>query len=203
MYGEIFVDDMSDLVFQAFECKGEKDSICFIAKYDEAAEIIKEVMQYDETYPFYLELSNEDCNGYDKEYIITVDNENVVFCEPLFINGKYLSFDTEYDDVYILENCNNKLVKDCPDENVHVAILSDIEDDECDGCCENCEIAKDENTYSDESTYISRDHKGNPTGFTKSWFTNEDGVSAYSSYSFHCDDDDILKEIADNFGIRL
>lgn len=202
MYGEIFVDDMSDLVFQAFESKGEKDSICFIAKYDEAAEIIKEVMQYDETCPFYLELFNEDWNGYDKEFMIVVDDEDIVFCEPLFVDGIYLSFG-EYNDIYILEDCNSKLVEDCPDESVHVIILGDIEDDECDGCCENCKLTKDENIYSDESTYISKDDKGNPTGFTKSWFTNEDGVSAYSSYSFHCDDNGILKEIADNFGIRL
>ena len=84
--------------------------------------------------------------------------------------------------------------------------LDGIDEDEmcCSGCAD-CEDTDDEiTTHHSNSVTVSRDKFGTPTGFTKSWFRdNGDGVSQYSSYSYYCCDEDMLKHMMLDLGIKL
>ena len=126
MYKELIIDDIEELVSTIMS---DVDNIeigyRIIAKYEEASAIVKELLQYEETSAYYLEIWN-DWDGYDKEFLITVDSSLAILCEPLYQDGDYLSYDS--DKVFIMDGCSQKSVADCEDNIVTVGMYSDSMD---------------------------------------------------------------------------
>jgi len=103
-------EDIEHLVSEALSIDCEY-GVSFIATYEDAAIILKEVLSYDdELVPFIVEIEDPSFDGYDKEYIISVNNGEV-FCEKFYREDRYLFVD---DGVYFL-------LPDCSFEcNYHV-----------------------------------------------------------------------------------
>lgn len=170
--------------------KDEYGDISIIAKYNEAKEIIKELLciGYDIAS---IELHREDFENYCDEYIVSL-NFDGVWCEKFKRDTGY--FEDESNIMYIMDNCSSNVISYCKSDNLYE--VSVCEDDE--------ELSNTSNdSQNSESTYISRSKDGTPTGFCKSWVTVENGMTCYSSYSHYSDNVNMLKEVASDFGIEL
>ena len=186
------------------------DCVSAVCHYELATTLLSELIQ-SEVQIGQIDLTNE-WTGYDKEYFVYIV-DGCVSCEPAFRSvrdgghDKYLEMGADI--MYIHQDCNSKVLKyiDC-DKIFEFAVeeLDGIDEDEmcCSGCAD-CEDADDEiTTHHSNSVTVSRDKFGTPTGFTKSWFRdNGDGVSQYSSYSYYCNDEDILRDMARDLDIEL
>ena len=186
------------------------DCVSAVCHYELAIALLSELIQ-SEVQIGQIDLTNE-WTGYDKEYFVYIV-DRCVSCEPAFrsVNDgghdKYLEMGADI--MYVHQDCNSKVLKyiDC-DKIFEFAVeeLDGIDEDEmcCSGCAD-CEDTDDEiTTHHSNSVTVSRDKFGTPTGFTKSWFRdNGDGVSQYSSYSYYCNDEDILRDMARDLDIEL
>lgn len=138
MYKELIIDDIEELVATVMSDTENIDiAYRIIAKYEEASAIVKELLQYEETSAYHLEIWDEGWDGYDKEFLITVDSTLAILCEPLYQDGAYLSYDS--DKVFIMDGCSQKSVEDCEDDIVTVVMYSDSVD-ECN--CTECTCGK-------------------------------------------------------------
>ena len=186
------------------------DCVSAVCHYELATAILSELIQ-SEVSIGQIDLTNE-WTGYDKEYFVYIV-DGCVSCEPAFrsVNDgghdKYLEMAADI--MYVHQDCNSKILKyiDC-DKIFEFAVeeLDGIDEDEmcCSGCAD-CEDTDDEiTTHHSNSITVSRDKFGTPTGFTKSWFRdNGDGVSQYSSYSYYCNNEDMLRSLAKDLNIKL
>ena len=207
----IIFDDVHELsVEMLHDAIHFSDCVSVVCHYELATAILSELIQ-SEVQIGQIDLTNE-WTGYDKEYFVYIV-DGCVSCEPAFrsVNDgghdKYLEMAADI--MYVHQDCNSKVLKyiDC-DKIFEFAVeeLDGIDEDEmcCSGCAD-CEDTDDEiTTHHSNSVTVSRDKFGTPTGFTKSWFRdNGDGVSQYSSYSYYCNDEDILRDLAQDLGVEL
>ncbi len=156
MYKELIVNDIEELV-SIIMSDTENIDIAYriIAKYEEASAILKELLQYEETSVYYLEIWSEDCDGYDKEFLITIDSTLAILCEPLYQDGTYLFYDS--DKVFVMDGCSQKSVADCKEDIVTIVMYSDsIDERDCD--CKEC-VCKDISKPSTMGNYFIN---GNP-----------------------------------------
>ena len=186
------------------------DCVSAVCHYEIVTALLSELIQ-SEVQIGQIDLTNE-WTGYDKEYFVYIV-DGCVSCEPAFrsVNDgghdKYLEMAADI--MYVHQDCNSKVLKyiDC-DKIFEFAVeeLDGIDEDEmcCSGCAD-CEDTDDEiTTHHSNSVTVSRDKFGTPTGFTKSWFgDNGDGVSQYSSYSYYCNNEDMLRSLAKDLNIKL
>jgi hypothetical protein len=179
--------------------KGEdSEDVAVVAKYPEMREIIKELLciGYD---LHFCDIEDEDYDGYCDEYICTI-YDNQLWIEKMMRKNGYLKDDSNV--IYLLDNCSSKVIPQITSKNIFEVSICDNDDSECDGDCENCDC-KDLDTDSSEYTHISREKDGKIAGFTKSWSDTKNGISYYSSYSHYSTDEDALRKVAEDFGIRL
>lgn len=172
--------------------------ISIIAKYEEARQIIRELIciGYDLES---VSIHDEEYENYESEYVISVvnDGENYeLWCEPMLRESGYISDDSTV--IYVLENCSSKVIPYCKGTFVYeVSVGDDTDEDDCDlECCDN-------DTHESESVYVSRNRDGVPVGFQKAWYDERDGVRCYSSFSHYTSNVDLLREIAKEFGVIL
>ena len=116
------------------------NNVVVVAKYYEAKTLIKNLIS-ERGYEIgnITDLSDVVANGYSDEYIVTLF-VNEINCEPAKVNNRYK--DIYADAIYILENCNSKVMSNIHgEENVFEVYIdeNDCEDDyDCDEDCENC-----------------------------------------------------------------
>ena len=203
---ELVFDDASLVAEFAYKKAYELEDIgCVqvVGFYDEISEVLKEVLKYDETTVGNIELNSADYSGYCKEYYLTIDEDMVVSVEPGYYEEKEIYLQYEAETLIICDDCNSIIVK----KNLHdnPKTYSYSYDDDCE--CECCDCEDGENGENDiqtgESTYVSRNIDGRVTGFSKSWSDIVDGVSYYSSYSHYSDNEESIRKIAKEFGIKL
>ena len=135
-------------------CKEDDfDDIAIIAHYDEAKQIIREILclGYDLNS---IELKNPELGYDDVPYIISVcgiDSEHEVWCEPMIRdNGKYI--DDESLIIYVLDNCSSEVLKHLDSECIfEVGIEDECSCDECECDCKKNE--KPTTTIASKSTY--------------------------------------------------
>lgn len=190
-------------------------AVSAICHYELATAIAEELVREGCNIDF-AEIYSYEYNCYDREYAVTVhaDHEENIFVsvDPLYRDDKYLF---HYSDViYVHQDCNSKLLKHVDAEELYEFAVGELDEEDtdkdemCCDCCEECEDTDDEDdniiTHHSDSVTVSRDKFGNPTGFTKSCFMdNGDGISQYSSYSYYCNDEDILRDMARDLDIEL
>lgn len=123
---EEFACTISD-IFDNLDC--EYGEVSIIAKYDEAKEIIKELLciGYDIAS---VELHWEEFEKYQDEYIIGL-NFDGVWCEKFRRDTGY--FNDESTVIYIMDNCSSNVIPHCKSDTVYeVSIgtgLCDIDGD--------------------------------------------------------------------------
>lgn len=150
---EEFACEVAD-TFEDIRKNDDFDDIAIVAHYDEAKQIIREILclGYDINS---IELKDPELGYDDVPYVISVcgiDSEHEVWCEPMIRdNGKYI--DDESSVVYVLDNCSSEVLKHLDSECIFEV---GIDDDECNCECSECACKKDEKpttTSTTKSTY--------------------------------------------------
>ena len=119
----------------------EYASVCAIAKYDIAKELITELIYLDID-PISIHIDDPDVTGYDKEFIVRIDEEGL-WCDELYdIDGeRYLNIYSSV--VYLHEDCKSAIIKHIYTDSDRVFEFAVGDDDlECDGNCDNCDLIK-------------------------------------------------------------
>lgn len=111
------------------------NNVVVVAKYYEAKTLIENLIS-ERGYEIssIKELGDSNVNGYTDEYIITLFVDEIG-CEPAKDNNRYKDICGEA--VYVLENCNSKVLSYIHGENVFEVDI-DEDDCDCDKDCENC-----------------------------------------------------------------
>ena len=154
---EEFACEVAD-TFDDIRKNDDFDDIAIIAHYDEAKQIIREILclGYDLNS---IELKDPELGYDDVPYVISVcgiDSEHEVWCEPMIRdNGKYI--DDESSIIYVLDNCSSEVLKHLDSECIFEVGIGD----EC--SCDECECAckKDEKLATTTSSTVKSTYKIN------------------------------------------
>lgn len=171
---EDFACAVSD-VYDRVKSDDEYNSVYVVAKYEDAKEIIRELIGIGYGIAFINELADPERDGYDDAFAVSLLDDEI-WCEPVKRDDGYIFI--EADVVYIFDDCNSKIIPKIEADEVYEVGIGN-EYDDCDGDCENCP-AHDE-TY----LHTSEDEDGNTHGFTAS---RSDG-DFYMSYSYYSSDE--------------
>ena len=86
------------------------EEVMFVGFYDDAVEVVKNLLMFDEVMPYDISIHPEDFDGYEKEYYVTLDNEMNLWCERAYQeeHSRYLYGETGY--LFIADDCNSSLL---------------------------------------------------------------------------------------------
>lgn len=171
---EDFACVMSDM-YDRVKSDDEYNSVDVIVKYEDAKEIIRELVGMGYGITFIDKFGDPEWDGYDDAFVISLLDDEI-WCEPVKRENGYIF--VEADVVYIFDDCNSKIVPKIESNEVYEVGIGEDYDD-CDGYCKNCECHDE--TY----LHTSEDEDGNTHGFTAS---KSDGNS-YMSYSYYSSDE--------------
>lgn len=170
---EDFACAVSD-VYDRVKSDDEYNSVDVVAKYEDAKEIIRELVGIGYDIAFIDKFGNPEWDGYDDSFVISLLDDEI-WCKPVKRDDKYIFI--EADVVYIFDDCNSKIIPKIESDEVYEVGIGNYDD--CDGDCENC------NCYDETYLHTSEDEDGNTHGFTAS---RSDGDS-YMSYSYYSSDE--------------
>lgn len=147
------------------------NDIAIVAKYEEARQIIKELICADFNIRS-IEIHEPEWEGYTSEYIISVtniDEDYEIYCEPMLREKDYLHDDSTL--IYIMSNCSSKVTKYCNGSILYEVAIDDDDEWDCDECvCDCCEECEKECISEKDSFTVTV----NPTG---TYFVNGKPVS--------------------------
>mgnify|MGYP003289461821 CR=1 FL=1 len=136
----LYFDDFEDLacdIADKFDMvKDDFDDIAIIAKYEEAKEIISELVCIGYSLES-IRMSRPEWKNYHEEYLISLNNDGI-WCEEMKSDGKYLPDESTI--TYILDNCSSKVIPHCKGKIVYEVTVG-IDEDDCD--CSECACKKD------------------------------------------------------------
>ena len=149
-------------------CKNDDfEDISIIAHYDEAKQIIREILclGYDLNS---IELKDPELGYDDVPYIISVcgiDSEHEVWCEPMIRdNGGYINDESSV--IYVLDNCSSEVLKHLDSECIFEVGIGD----EC--SCNECECAckkDDKPTATSKESYFINGKSVDKSEFDKKY----------------------------------
>lgn len=116
--------------------------------YNEAKQLLKKLLQYDNTDISLIEINSIEYNGYEKEYYVSIADDMVVSVEPAYKNGIYLN--AEADLTLVDNNASSKIICNADHKKCRELYVGcKPEEDSCD-CCKydflynNMEFIEDE-----------------------------------------------------------
>lgn len=177
-------ESFEDLAFEVVEkMQCVEDSIDIIAFYDDAREIIRELILTGACTIGSMELHDPEWSGYDKEFYITVskcfDDEWTIWCEPAMRENETEYIYGEADICYLLDNCSSRIIPRIKSSVLYETSI--VDEDE--GICMCPECQKEHMMQSgieddmDGITYTSTDENG------------------YYSISFYSNNQDHMKDM--------
>ena len=176
----LYFDDFEDLacdIADKFDelYKENFEDIAVIAKPNEAKEIFKELvcMGYDICNITYERI---DWDGYDDEYILSMNHNGIWLEKFKREDGKYLTDESTI--TYILDNCSSKVIPYCKGKIVYEVTVGKDECgcndcDECDDCEEGFTVNGKPVSKEEFDKYVSQfmhDKKPVATSTTKSTY---------------------------------
>lgn len=105
-----------------------------MARYDDAKEIIRQLVEMRYDIAFINEFGNPEWDGYDDAFVISLLDDEI-WCEPIKRKNGYIF--VEADVVYIFDDCNSKIISKIEADEVYEVEIGN-EYDDCDGEYENC-----------------------------------------------------------------
>lgn len=142
---KLHFDDFEDFVievtenYDAIKDNDEGNDVAIIAKYEEATEIIENLIQYGYKIEE-IHIDIPEYGGYEDEYIISLCNVNGsdIWCEPMKRENRYLNNDSAV--IYVMDNCSSTALKHLDSEAIfEVSVGEEDEDDyECMCECDHC-----------------------------------------------------------------
>ena len=167
-------EDFSCVIADKFDRldKENFEDIAVIAKPDEVKEIFKELvcMGYDICNITYERI---DWDGYDDEYILSMNHDGIWLEKFKREDGKYLTDESTI--TYILDNCSSKVIPYCKGKIVYEVTVGDDDDecdyDECDDCEEGFTVNGRPATKEEFDSYVSQfKHDEKPVTTSKSTY---------------------------------
>lgn len=157
----------------------EYKDVAIIAKYEEARQIIKELMciGYD---LHSIVIHDVEYDGYEAEYIISLYDDEL-WVEPMMRESGYITDDSPI--MYVLGNCSSNVIPYCKGKVMFEVTVGEEECD-CDECCGCCECDNDD-------TEITED--------THEFTVSNSDENGYYSYSFYSTDKNLVAEMAKRF----
>ena len=122
-------------VYDRVKSDDEYNSVDIVAKYEDAKEIIRELIGIGYGIAFINELANPEWDGYDDAFVISLLDDEI-WCEPVKLKDDYIF--VEADVVYIFDDCNSKIIPKIEADDVYEVEIGN-EYDNCDDDCENSE----------------------------------------------------------------
>jgi hypothetical protein len=203
------IEDLSEVAAAMYDeiVNRTRQHVVFIGYYDEAIAVMKELMVYDGVYPYNIDIQEESWSGYEKEYYVELDDNLDLWVSPAWYAEKefYLMVDTDI--AFITGDCNSMILKTIrTDSAVEVVYADEIEEDccgNCSGTCDgNCKCHEEPNDHA-IVTHVAVSEDGRIHGFEKSWTHNENGMHYVSSYTHYSNDENFIKELMENFNIKI
>lgn len=127
-------EDFACVVSDAYDrvkSDDEYNSVDVVAKYEDAKEIIRELIGIGYGIAFIDNLANPEWDGYNDAFVISLLDDEI-WCEPVKRENGYIF--VEADVVYIFDNCNSKIVPKIESDEVYEVEIGDFDYD-----CENCD----------------------------------------------------------------
>lgn len=144
----VSVDSMYENVLN----KADFADISIIAKYKEANEIIKSLInigEYD-IYSFNNFINpNHSPEEYSDEYIISIMNSEL-YIEPFKQDDDYIGDESKY--IYVLSNCSSKVLSHLESDNIYEVVIGE---EDCD--CENCKLYYEPISSTSTTNYFIND----------------------------------------------
>lgn len=195
---KILIEDMIDVCnFMYDKIENGYASVSFVGKYEDARVLIKELLiDNDETFITCADIEPNGLYSYNKEYIVSLDNEMNVWVEKAYDEDDKCYIWVGDDCVLVADDCNSALLKSIDSKEVY-EVSYDL--DEPYGCDENCKHCSDGHEV---ITRVATDDNGKLRGFEKSWSTEEDGIHYHSTYTYYSNNEDMLKTMMNNFDIK-
>ena len=211
---KLYIKNFEDFANVFFEktLEGRSD-VCFIGNHADSSVLIKELLRLEGVYPYQISIEPEEWDGYDKEFLVTLDEELNVWCKKAYREGYgYFTFDT--DCAFVADDCDLEVFDHIESDEIFEVsyINNDIEFFNWCCCLDDCEDESEKKPDTESTTIsesvseyhnVSRNKDGTVTGFTKSWTTEKDGVSEYSSFSYMGSDESAVRRLAEDFGIKI
>ena len=131
---EDFACAVSD-VYDRVKSDDEYNSVDVVAKYEDAKEIIRELIGIGYGIAFINELADPKWDGYDDAFVVSLLDDEI-WCEPVKLKDDYIF--VEADVVYIFDDCNSKIIPKIEADDVYEVEIGN-EYDDCDDDGENSE----------------------------------------------------------------
>ena len=170
---EDFACAVSD-VYDRVKSDDEYNSVDVVAKYEDAKEIIRELIGIGYGIAFINELADPEWDGYDDAFVVSLLDDEI-WCEPVKLKDDYIF--VEADVVYIFDDCNSKIIPKIEADDVYEVEIGN-EYDNCDDDCENSEeegftvngrpVSKEE--FDSYTSHCIHDEKPTTTSTTKSTY---------------------------------
>lgn len=180
---EEFCEEVNECI-ETVHNTNEDKYVSVVAKYEEAKEIIRELIYYDYEIA-QIEVNDPNWDDYDAEYEISVINGKI-FCSKMKSNDKYLASYASV--VFFMEDVNSKCIKSFLESVFEYEVQID---DDCD-----CNIEDEDYEDGDFSSLLPCYEDDGLHGFTYSR-SDDSGYVSHSFYSTECLKPDILKSISD------
>lgn len=153
----------------------EFGDVSIIAKYDEAKEIIKELICLGYNVAS-VELHREEFENYYDEYIVSL-NFDGVWCEKFKRDTGY--FNDESNVTYIMDNCSSAVIPYCKSENLYEVSVKDVDDSESDN-----EESETEHIYTVNGKAVNKEtFDAYVSKFAPDLVDNEEETSDNNGYS--------------------
>ena len=164
---EDFACEVSD-VYDRVKSNDKYDSVDVVAKYEDAKEIIRELVGIGYGIAFIDGFGNPEWDDYDDAFVISLLDDEI-WCEPVKRKDGYIF--VEADVVYIFDNCNSKIIPKIEADEVYEVEIGDFDYD-----CENCD-------YHDVDTTSSTTYKVNNKEVTKEEYDKAvEDISGFLSF---------------------
>lgn len=144
--------------------------ITFITKYDDATIVLKELFECGDFIPCLINIEDVGYRGYDKEFIITVNDDGEVFCEKYHReNGYFIPNDGV---IFVLPDCTEECVSHLNKykDRIYIDVVFEDEIESC-----NCHKFGDDTLFvvscDDDCAVPCRDSNGFVTGYITSIFS--------------------------------
>ena len=146
-----YIEEFVDYLVEKVEDNDELFATV-VCKFNEAKEIIKYLMMFEDIDFENIYLESPDEKGYTDEFCMEFwYNDGVVnfSCDPLKVNGKYEN--PCGDETYLFDDCSSKIIPLCEDSKLYFVSIDDECDCECLCDCHN----EDKELSTTEKSYYS------------------------------------------------
>lgn len=144
----MFYKDVESFCAEIIETYNESENgIAVVGYYDEIAEVLNELAQYENLYLYDICLIPD-----GGTYILTVDNDGDISVDVACCDCKGFQVEPNWT-TFVFEDINSKFWINNPDADL-VEVDFDVDSEECDGNCEHCTECEDNDDEIDVNVVI-------------------------------------------------